>query len=165
MNILSILKQPAPINHSWKSKMRMALFFGIFVFLFLFIFKPFELDQLPLQRMSWIAAAYGSITFVCIFLCSNFFPKLTPAFFREETWTTGKEILIASIVMVIVGLANYLVSPLFVHTKLTFRDAVWFQGITLSVGLLPIVLVILVRQNQLLNTFKEKARILEQKLQ
>ena len=165
MNMLSMLKQPAPISHSWKSKMGMALFFGVFVFLFLFIFRPFELDQLPLARMLWISSAYGAITFTCVFTCSSFIPKLAPGFFREETWTTGKEILIASIVLVIVGLANYLVSPLFVHTKLSVRDAIWFQGITLSVGFLPIAFLILFRQNRLLNTFRENAKLLEKKLQ
>lgn len=165
MNILSILKQPAPINHSWKSKIRMALFFGAFVFLFLFIFKPFGFNLMPWNRIVWIAVAYGSITFACVFMCSTFIPKLAPGFFREETWTTGKEILIASIVLVIVGLANYLVSPLFVHTKLTVRDAFWFQGITLAVGFLPIAFLILLRQNRLLNTFRENAKLLEKKLQ
>ena len=165
MNIASILNQPAPINHAWQSKLRMALFFGAFVFLFLFIFKPFELDQLPWKNMLWSAFAYGSITFSCVFLCSSFIPLLVPGFFREETWTTGKEIIISAVVLLIVGLVNYLVSPLFVNSKLTLRSAIWFQGITLSVGLLPIILVILLRQNSLLNTFKEKAKLLEKKLQ
>jgi hypothetical protein len=115
--------------------------------------------------MVWISVAYGAITFTCVFMCSFFIPKLVPGFFREETWTTGKEIFIAAAVLIIVGLVNYMVSPLFVHTNLTFRDAIWFQGITLSIGLLPIILVILLRQNRMLNTFKEKARLLEKKLQ
>jgi hypothetical protein len=165
MSLLSMLRQPFPLITSWKGKLRMSLFFGGFIFLFLMIFKPFELDTIPLQRLLLIAAMYGLITFSCIFLTSMLLPKLAPGYFSESVWTAGRQILHIAMVLVLVGLVNYLFSPLFVHTKLTLRDAIWYQGVTLMMGLLPISIFTLLRQNQLLKTFREKAKTLEKKLQ
>ena len=165
MSLLSMLRQPFPLVTSGKGKLRMALFFGGFIFLFLLIFKPFELDTVPLQRLSLIASIYGLITFSCILFTSILLPKLAPGYFREDKWTAARQILHIATVLVLVGLVNYLFSPLFVHTKLTLRDAIWYQGVTLAMGLLPISIFILIRQNQLLKTFREKAKTLEKKLQ
>jgi DNA-binding LytR/AlgR family response regulator len=142
----------------------MALFFGGFIFLFLLIFKPFELDTVPLQRLLLISGLYGLITFGCIFFTSVVVPLLIPGYFCEEEWTTARQILHIAFVLILVGLVNFLVSPWFVHTTLTFRDAIWHQGVTLIMGLLPISIFILIRQNQLLKTFREKAKTLEKKL-
>jgi DNA-binding LytR/AlgR family response regulator len=73
--------------------------------------------------------------------------------------------LLIAFVLILVGLVNYLISPLIVHTTLTLRDAIWYQGTTLVMGLLPISFYTLFRQNQLLKTYREKAKTLEKKLQ
>jgi hypothetical protein len=161
----SIFSQPFPCTTSLKSKAKTSLFFGVFVFLFLLVFKPFELDGLPWKRFLGVASIYGLTTFAAIFFVSVVSQKIAPSFFTERLWTNGKEIGKVAFTAMIIGLTNYLVSPLMVDTKLTVRDAIWFQGVTLAVGLLPITLYILVRQNQLLKKYRQKAEVLEQKLQ
>jgi hypothetical protein len=165
MSIIQKLRQPFPYNASLLSKLGMAAFFGIFIFGFLMIFQPFELDHYPLQRLTLIALGYGLITFSCVFLSTAIFPICLPGSFSESVWTTGKQILFTAGVISLVGLVNYLFSPLLVDSKLDLYNLVWFQGITLAIGVLPVSLFILLRQNTLLKKFSSQAEIIEKKLQ
>jgi hypothetical protein len=161
MSLKHSLNQPFPYDTRIRTKLFIALVFGLFVFGFLNIFKPFDLDQFTPKRMLWIGTIYGFITTGCIFLSTVCAPLIFPAFFEEKTWTTGKQILFIGGIILIVGLANFFVAPTLVDTTLNFKRAIWFQGITLAVGLLPVSVFVLVRQNQLLKRFSGEAAIIE----
>lgn len=165
MSLFKSLKQPFPYNPSVTSKLRMAAFFGIFVFVFLMIFKPFDLDFFPMQRLLLIALAYGSITFTCVFLAATIFPFCMPSSFNEDSWTTGRQIIFTAGVIFFVGLINYFISPLLVDTTLALKSLLWFQGVTLSIALLPVGIYTLMRQNLLLKKFSGQAELIEKKLQ
>lgn len=165
MSIFKALRQPFPYEASINTKIRMALFFGVFIFAFLMIFKPFDLDFFPAERLLLIASVYGLITFICVFLATVLFPICLPSTFTESLWTTGRQIIFTVAVIFFVGVVNFLVSPLLVDSTLSLRDAIWFQGITLSIGLLPVSIFILLRQNQLLKKFSSQAEVIEKKLQ
>lgn len=165
MSLFKSLKQPFPYNPSTSSKLGMAAFFGIFIFVFLMIFKPFDLDHYPAQRLILIALGYGGITFTCVFLATTIFPICLPSSFNELSWTTGRQIIFTAGVIFFVGLVNYLVSPLLVDTTLELKSLIWFQGITLAIGILPVSIFILLRQNLLLKKFSGQAELIEKKLQ
>lgn len=165
MSLTRILKEPFPFNYSKGNNLRSAVYFGAFITAFLLLFKPFELDQFGSRQLVFIAFTYGAITFACIFLCNIIFPLLFPSAFKESEWTTGKQILFIMVIVLLVGIANYLVSPTLVDTKLNLYYAFWFQGITLVIALLPVSLFILFRQNRLLKKFSEEARNIEAKLE
>ncbi|MFN2440362.1 MAG: LytR/AlgR family response regulator transcription factor [Chitinophagaceae bacterium] len=164
MSLNKILKQPFPYDPCARDRVGMAAFFGSFIFGFLMIFQPFELDQFTSQRLLIIALAYGLITFSCVLAATTVLPFFFPEIFNESAWTTGKQILFTAGVIFFVGLINYLISPLLVDTRLDFYNAIWFQGITLSIGLLPVSLFILLKQNRLLKKFSRQAEQIEQKL-
>jgi DNA-binding LytR/AlgR family response regulator len=63
-----------------------------------------------------------------------------------------------------VGVLNYLVSPLIVNKTLNLKDALWFQGITLAVSVIPVSIFFLVKQNQLLKKFTAQAELLQKQL-
>lgn len=165
MSIFQQLKQPFPIERTTKGKLGMAAFFGLFVFGFLVLFKPFGLDVYSFSRVILVAFIYGLITFTCIFLSAMVLPTLFPAVFNEARWTTGKHIILVTSIIFLVGLVNYLLSPLLVDSSLSLYTAIWFQGITLAIGIIPISLISVVRQNQLLKHFSQQAEQLEKKLQ
>ena len=158
------LRQPFPYDPSTSHHVGVAGFFGIFIFAFLVLFKPFDLDKYDISRVVIISFFYGLVTFTCIILCSYLFPRLFPNFFNESRWTTGRQIFLMLLIIFIVGLGNYLVSPLLVDSQLNLYYAVWFQGITLAVAVLPICLYFLIKQNRLLKKFSEEARQIEKKL-
>src|SRR5215212_4441716 len=117
MSLGQLFKQPFPYDPCTSSKLPVAAFFGAFIFGFLLIFKPFELDQLPGQRLWLTAFVYGLITFTCVFLSTFLLPKLMPGTFNENAWTTGRQIIFTAGVIFLVGLVNYFASPLFVNTS------------------------------------------------
>lgn len=165
MSLSKLLKQPFPYDGGIRNHLAIAACFGLFIFVFLMIFAPFNLDQYTARRLFGIALGYGLITTSCIFVASSVFPILVPEFFREGSWTTGRQIILTAAIVFIVGLANYLASPLFVRTRWNLKSALWFQGITIIVALLPVTVYILSRQNHLLRKFSQQAEEIDEKLQ
>jgi len=161
---MDIFKQSFPYNASPKSHLKTALGFGLFIMIFLLVFKPFGLVAFPMSRLVFISIMYGLITFGCIFLTLITLPVFFPQFFKEDEWTTGKQIVHTTAVIVLVGLANYLISPFLVDTSYSLRDMLWFQGITLAIALLPVTIFTLLKQNSLLKKFEQQAVLLEKKL-
>jgi hypothetical protein len=162
---MNIFKQKFPCEISLGSNLRRSIIFGLFVMIFLWAFKPFTLDTLPAGRMFFVSAMYGLTTFACIFIVGFALPFIFPAWFKEETWTTGKQIILIAGIVVLIGLANYSISPLIVDSSLSIGNLLWFQGITVLVSLLPITMYTLYRQNRLLKKFQNQAGELEKKLQ
>jgi LytTr DNA-binding domain len=165
MSLIRILGEPFPFNYSRSNNLRSAGYFGGFITAFLLLFKPFDLDQFGTMQLVIIAFTYGAVTFSCIIICNILFPRLFPAAFKESEWTTGKQILFIMVTVLLVGIVNYLISPALVDTELNLYYAFWFQGITLTIALLPVTLYILFRQNRLLKKFTEEARNIESKLE
>lgn len=163
--LIKLFQQPFPYDSALSSKVRVAAFFGVFILVFLLAFKPFDLDQFSFTNLIFICSVYGFVTFVCVLLTNVFIPLLSPETFREESWTTGKQILLTAFIIIIVGLGNYLVSPLLVDTSLDLSDAIWFQGITLSIAIFPVVVFILIKQNNLLKKYSRGAEYIEKELQ
>ena len=161
---MNIFKQSFPYTTSWKSRLKTALGFGLFIAIFLLVFKPYGLMTFPMSRLWFISLVYGFITFGCIFLALILLPVFFPYFFKEEKWTTGKQILHTIVVIVLVGLVNYIFSPFLVDTNYSLRDMLWFQGITLAIALLPVSIFTLLKQNSLLKKFEQQAAVLEKKL-
>ncbi len=161
---MNIFKQSFPFSSSWKSQLKTALGFGVFVLIFLLVFKPFGLVAIPMNWLWVVGISYGGITFACIFLTLLVLPFLFPAFFSEDKWTTGKQIMHTIAIIILVGFVNYLVSPFLVDTNYSLRDMLWFQGITLAIALLPVSIYTLWKQNSLLKKFEQQAVALEKKL-
>lgn len=162
---MNIFRQPFPHNTSWQSGLITAIGFGVFITVFLLVFRPFELDKVPIILLIKSSFIFGLVTFCCIFI-SNFYLNLFfPQIFSEAKWTTGKQIINMAAIVVLVGLVNYLISPLLFHTKLTWKNVFYYQGIAISVGLLPIIIYTLYIQNLWLHQFKQGAASIQEKLE
>jgi DNA-binding LytR/AlgR family response regulator len=162
---MNIFNQRFPCTTSWKSHLVAGLFFGLFVMGFLLAFKPFGLNTLESGKLLFYCAVYGFIAFACIMLIALSLPKIFPSFFNEETWTTGKQILLVSLIVIVIGLVNYFTSPLMGGSNQSLRKLLWYQGITIMIALLPITIFTLLKQNLLLKKFEKQAASLEKKLQ
>jgi hypothetical protein len=132
---------------------------------FLLAFKPFGLINLEFGKLVFYCGVYGFTTFASIITVSLILPKIFPSFFNEETWTTGKQILVITFTVIVIGLVNYCISPFMGGSDLSLRKLLWYQGTTVLVGLLPIIIFTLIKQNRLLRKFEQQAATLEKKLQ
>jgi hypothetical protein len=162
---MNIFKRKFPCENSIANAFQRALIFGIFVLFFLWAFKPFELDSLPGSRLFFVCSMFGLTTFACILFVGIVLPRLFQDLFKDETWTTGKQIILVTGIVMLIGLANYCISPLLFDSSLSLRSLLWYQGITVLVSLLPITMYILFKQNRLLKKFELQASVLEKKLQ
>ncbi len=161
---MSVFNQPFPHNSTRRGAFMTAAGFGIFISVFLLVFRPFELDIIEKKLLIKSSILFGFVTFFCIFGTSMFLNFFFPKLYSEEKWTTGKQILNMAGVVVLVGLVNYLVSPLLFDTRLTWEKAFYYQGIAISVGLLPIIIYTLYIQNHKLRQFQQEASTLQEKL-
>src|SRR5262245_12720604 len=89
--ITEFLQRPYPLI-SPRSRLLTPLAFAVFISLFLFVFQPFGLSRLDNRPMVWIAAGFGVVTFLVVFMEMWALPLLFPAYFKESNWTVGREI-------------------------------------------------------------------------
>ncbi len=162
---MNIFRQPFPHNTSWQNGLKTAAGFGAFITVFLLVFRPFELDTFTTVLLVKSSLIFGLVTFSCIFASIFFLNLFFPQIFSEEKWTTGKQIINMGGVVILVGLVNYLISPLLFDTALSWNKFFYYQGIAISVGLLPIIIYTLYVQNRWLQQFTQEAAMLQKKLE
>lgn len=163
--IMKFLRQPFPQDNSLGYSLRISRSFAIFIFLFLLVFRPFNMNTLP-ERVIWFnCAVFALVTFVCIFLLDVILPRLFPHQFKESNWTTGKQILNVLVVLFFIGVANSLLFPVLFRSQFSWNNFWRAQFITCLVGLLPITIFTLYRQNIWLHQFRREAALLQEKLE
>jgi len=164
--VATLFRNKFPYNGSIKNRLLSAAGFGVFVFLFLWVLRPFDMNALGSERLILLQSIlYGAVVFVCIVLITFLFPLLFPAFFNEDKWTTGRQVLYMLLIMVVVGLGNCFTPMLLFNTSISWNNIFWYQVYGLITASLPIAVYTLYKQNRLLSHFEQKAGLLEAKLQ
>lgn len=143
---MKFLSNPFPASRSSKQNLLSALAFGLFVSGFLWGFKPFGLDTLEDGLVS-VVIAYGAITSGCMSLAQFVLPVVHPRFYREETWTTGREIAQTMINILLIALVNWIYSASLGFFKPQLDSLLLFLGFTAAIGVFPVSVQVLIRQN------------------
>lgn len=162
--MLTFLQQPYP-SASMRSKVFTPIAFGVFISLFLLVFKPFGLSELSFGQLAGGAAGYGLVTGLVIFLEMWAAPVLFPSYFAESSWTVGRHILIILTDVFLIGLGNLLFTNWYLGTSLTFNAIVWFQAITVAIGVLPITMYVMYSQLRLQKKYAAEASIMDAQVQ
>ena len=97
-----------------------------------------------------VAAGYGTVTFLVSMFTNLLVPRLLPSVFNEESWTVLKEIIYIQLVILIVATGNLLFTRWLGYCDLSLKMFLNFELITLAVAVLPVSLLILIKQNILL---------------
>jgi DNA-binding LytR/AlgR family response regulator len=146
-----ILKQPFPA-HSLSSSIRMAAVIGLFVACFLLLFQPFGLREIPAGTGKILPiCGYGLVTFACISSCAILLSKLFPDWFNPGNWTVSKEIRITLFNFLLIGFFNTLYTFLIFRQPFSLSHLLYFELITLAVGIIPVSVIVLFRHNRLLH--------------
>ena len=164
MHLKAYLKQPFPMA---QNKWRLILLISIFVALFLILFQPFGIQMMEnsLEKLL-ILGGYGLVTFFVLVIDLIFIERLFPKTFSEKNWTIGKEFLWLMWILFSIGLGNaFYTGWVIPYFTVNLRFILSFQGITLLVGLIPISLMIISKQNYLLRKHKLSARAMNIGLQ
>ena len=120
--------------------------FGLFVAVFLYFFRPFGLTSSG-DELAWIAPGYGLITALSMLMLQWLSPKIFPSFYREENWTVGKEVLQIMANVAIIAIGNWVFSAFLGFIQPSPESFFLFFGFTLAVGIFPVSIHVLLRQN------------------
>lgn len=161
---MHFFNQPFPHASDFKSRLLTAAGFGIFIFVFLLIFRPFDMGELPLVKIITSSLILGLVTFLCIFVTNYLIEIIFPGIFAEEKWTLGKQMMNVAFVVLLVGTVNYLLFPRLFSMNTGWPNFFKAQAFTFSIGVFPIIIYTLFRQNRWLLKFRLEAALLQQKL-
>lgn len=161
MSLIQLLTKPYPVIEGTRKKFTAAFAFGAFVFLFLYFFRPFGIGPFGSQQILFYALGFGGVTFAVMFINFLVLDRLFPSFFKEEGWTVGKEIFITLVHIAFIGFGNYLFATILSITEATPGKLLYFEFISICLGIFPIVVWTLIKENRLLKQSREEAEKFE----
>jgi hypothetical protein len=135
----NVLKEPYPFTKSLKREVISSLAFGGFVFCFLFFLQPFGISNWESETKGLQLFGYGLVTTFCLFSMYLIFNVLFPNWYSEKTWTVGKNIFYTTLVFFIIGFGNLLYSVSRGFLDFSIESFWFYQGLTLAVGIFPVV--------------------------
>lgn len=127
-------------------RLRSAVLIGFFVFLFLYVFRPFGLANVK-GSLLFVTFLYGMVTFAILLITQLGAPLVLRSFYDESKWTVGKEIIQSMANILIIAIGNFLLSAFLEFFPWSTKTFLLFLGFTLAVGILPVTVQVLVRQN------------------
>lgn len=159
----SLLARPYPLSFEPAYRWRLTLAFSLFVALFLWVFQPFGLASYP-GSLATVALGYGLCCGLGMFITGIFFPALWPRFFSESDWTLGRELFLVSATISLVALANLFYTVLIGISRLSWLNMGWFFFYTWTVGVFPVSLMILLRQQRSERYYQEASEQLNRRM-
>ncbi|MGH1364684.1 MAG: LytR/AlgR family response regulator transcription factor [Calditrichia bacterium] len=117
-----------------------------FVGIFLLIFKPFGLSTLTGLLSIPILLGFGLVTFLVLLFTHMVIPRVFPNLFQTKSWTVWKEIIWSMTHISLIGLGNLFYFGWLSLTTVDWTALMNFQLYTLAVGMIPIVVMTLIRQ-------------------
>lgn len=92
---------------------------------------------------------YGGITAALVFFNAVIVEGVFKKWFDEKNWKVGKEIVWIFWNILLIGAANLIYSHYQMGFSLSFGNFLKYQGITMSIGIFPVIIVTVVNYNRL----------------
>ncbi len=144
--MIGVFQRPFPPLSEKPQRLRSAFLIAFFVFGFLYIFKPFGLADVK-GNLLMVAGFYGLITLSFLLLTQILFPFLFRSFYNDHKWTVGREIIQTMANVLLIAVGNFLLSCYLDFFSWSFETLLLFVGFTLAIGIIPVAIQALVRQN------------------
>ncbi|HYF02856.1 MAG TPA: LytTR family DNA-binding domain-containing protein [Patescibacteria group bacterium] len=160
MSLTTILRQPYPKPQSARERVLLCVGVSAFVAFFLLAFRPFGLAAVPAGKI----LGYGAITFVAMAFSFFALPAVFKKQFREEEWTAGREIFMSLVTILLIGAGNFLYTTALGYFHFDVLTFMYFQLITLAVGIFPLTVMVLLRQNRSMKKYLREAAEISQTL-
>jgi hypothetical protein len=161
---MSLLSQPYPVS-SKESNVKLSVGIAAFVGLFLAIFLPFNIGEVPVSIRYKCIAGYATLSLLVCLFNTVALPFFLPKVFDEKKWTTGRQIITVAYNFIAVGTANLLLSFYYGFVDLSFSSFINYQLITLAVGIFPISIYLLLKQNYTLKLNMKAAMEISRQLE
>ncbi|MDQ3111625.1 MAG: DNA-binding protein [Bacteroidota bacterium] len=147
---MNFLRKPYPHSQSLKRLMVSSVCIGIFIGLFLIIFQPFDSDTIPDTsfRIAFLGG-YGLITIVASIFFGLILRFLFPTWSDEKNWTTGKEILGVTSIILFVSILNMIYTNVVFNRTFTPMQIPSWALITMLVSIIPVSFSVILRQGKM----------------
>ena len=152
--MLKFLKKPFPLNKNPRIIIPRILLYGLIIFFFLYVFQPFGLKDH--HDLDLLIFSGGFVILGILYLLIYFL--LIERHYNESKWNVGKEILNNLGAIIAIGLINALYYSLYEDDELNLTIIWVFMIWTLSIGIIPVIIITLFRQNRLLNLYLQQAK-------
>jgi len=144
--MFKIFKEPFPLEKSLKRVNQRLILLSILVYFILVVFKPFGLKNHGDSDL--FVYAGGFVILGHFYLLFHFF--VVESWFNETKWTIGKEILNNLLILFIIGFVNALYYSLYEAASLNIIIFIAFEIYTLLIGIIPVTVSVIIRQNRLM---------------
>lgn len=162
--MFKILQQPFPSQKNSKQTVAMGFLAGFFVFAVFYFMKPFGLQDLDDNRVAQIGLQYALVTILTSLAISLLMPYLFPSLFNEKHWKVWHEIIFLMMLILVIAMVNVLLTVYVFNVKLTTAFAFAIVKYTLAIGIIPILLSVLLKQQSLLSKYSKEASQIEETL-
>jgi len=137
-SLIKYWNKPTVFIECKATRFLMSFLFGLFVFLFLYIFQPYGISNYP-ESVLIKCLGYGLVTFVIMLVNSFLLPLLLPKMFNPNTFKVKNNVFISLWFLLSIAIGNWYFTSVFFASENT-DSLLKFVGITMSVGVFPILL-------------------------
>ena len=161
MGIPHWLNRPYPLVERPQDKARLVLAFALFTYCFLLLYQPFGAAEIRSHR-SWFLLGFAAS--VALVLSFNYFllPRLFRPLFQADRWQVKKEIFYISWSFCLIAALNYGYNSSVGKDIAPQYNLLQYLGITLSVGIFPLLGQIFLTERYLNRRNRQVAAALRQ---
>lgn len=163
--MFNIFSEPYPCPTAARQRWGIGIGISLGVFIILWLFRPFGLSELQGSTLLIVTTGYGVITLLVTLFNEFVFPATFPSYFNEKHWTVGKHLLFTAWIIFTVGIVNFLYSHYMGFIRFDLKGFLYFQGVTILVGVFPVSIMILISYAWLLRRNLRSAASLQEAFQ
>ncbi|MEL6132068.1 MAG: LytTR family DNA-binding domain-containing protein [Bacteroidota bacterium] len=163
MNLIHWLNKPYPLLTRTRDKGWIVLAFGVFTFLFLWLYQPFGTQDVKVYQGLFLLG-FGVSVSSSLFITYFVFPWLFQKVFNQDQWKIKKEITFVLVTFLVVAFSNYTYNTLVGAEIGIYRTYIEFLGISLAVGIFPLIVVVFLTELYLNRKNQQAATSLSKQL-
>jgi hypothetical protein len=156
----NIFNKSYPFNDDLKHNTKIIFFITAGVFVFLLLFQPFEISLMPTKEKYYLILGFCFITFLSLSLNLLFIPSLFPNTFSTAKWNIKKEIFWNLWILFTILVAYFFYTHALGIMKINFYTIIKL----ILTAILPISVLIIINQNNMLRSHLKLADDLNKKL-
>lgn len=154
MGLINFLRQPYPFPDI---AVKTALPIGLGIALLMLFLQPFGLSNMEIKHHGLFLVGYGMVSFLVILFNGQVLIRL----FSEFNWNIIRQICWSCWVVCCLGFANFVYTFVMMDDlPFSITSALVFQFYTFFIAIIPLTILVLIRQNRLLLQNKKGAEIL-----
>lgn len=141
--LIELLRSPYPtLYQRWKAM----VIPSVIIFLILYSLQPFGISEMQHYKLL-VLLGYGVVTSAASGIVVYLLPALFPKYYREQTWTLGKDLLNALVICLLVVVGNWLYTSWLYGIELNISLLLICAGWVLVLSPFPIVIIMLWNRN------------------